>query len=303
MSNLPPTTKMHVNEVDTDVSLVRRLLATQFPQWADLHIEFVRSAGTSNALYRLGNDMVVRLPRIPKASLQVQKEQQWLPQLAPHLPLAIPTPLAMGIPGEGYPWDWSIYQWLEGETMSINNVADPQQAIDLAHFLKALHQIDTTGAPPPEEHNSTRGEHLITRDEQTRGLIAQLKDTFDAEAMTKIWDAALNAPVWDKPPVWVHGDLLQGNILIQNGRLSAVIDFGLLGIGDPACDVMAAWTLLSSETRQLFRETLEVDDATWLRARGWALWAGMVAYPYYKLSNPTLAGIAQRAVIECTSFE
>ena len=293
-----PTTRMHVDEVDTDVSLVHRLLATQFPQWADLHVEHVRSAGTSNALYRLGSDMVVRLPRIPKASLQVQKEQQWLPKLAPHLPLAVPTPLAIGIPGESFPWEWSIYQWIEGKTMSIDNEADRQQAIDLAQFVKALHQVDTTGAPLPGEHNSTRGEPLETRNEQSRRLIAQLKDTFDADAMIKVWDAALNAPVWDKPPVWVHGDLLQGNILIANGRLSAVIDFGLLGIGDPACDIMAAWTILSSETRGVFRDTLQADDPMWARARGWALWAGLVAYPYYKHTNPTLAAIAERAILE-----
>lgn len=290
---------MHADEVDTHVSLVRQLLAAQFPEWTELALKPVISAGTSNALYRLGSDMVVRLPRIPKASLQVQKEQQWLPKLAPHLPLAIPTPLAMGIPGEGYPWHWSVYRWLEGENKSIESLDDPQQAaIDLAQFITALHNIDPTGGPLPGEHNATRGLPLAMRDDHTRNLIDQLKDTFDADIMTKVWEAAVHATVWDKPSVWIHGDLMPGNILAINGKLSAIIDFGLLGTGDPASDVMTAWIFLSSKTRSIFHETLQADDATWLRARGWALWAGLVAYPYYKHTNPVLAAIAKRAINE-----
>jgi aminoglycoside phosphotransferase (APT) family kinase protein len=291
--------KMHGDEVNTDVSLVARLLTTQFPQWADLPIEPVHSAGTDNALYRLGDDMVVRLPRIHRATGQVDKEHQWLPRLAPLLPLAIPVPLAKGKPGEGYPWHWSIYRWLEGENATIERLADPRRAaIDLAQFITALQRIDATGGPPPGLHNFSRGEPLAMRDAGARDAIATLRGALDVEAVTAVWDAAIEAPAWSGPPVWLHGDLQSGNLLVVEGRLSAVIDFGGLGVGDPACDVMAAWTFLSAETRDVFRAALQVDDATWARGRGWALSVGLIALPYYQNSNPALAGIARRAIHE-----
>jgi len=297
--------KMHVDEVDVDVSLVDRLLAAQFPQWADLPIEPVHSAGTDNALYRLGDDMAVRLPRIQDATGQVDKEHQWLPRLAPLLPLAIPVPLAKGTSGEGYPWQWSVYQWLEGENASIERIADPGQAArDLAHFITSLQQIDPTNGPPPGSHNSFRGEPLALRDSETRAAIATLHSTLDADAATAAWEAALQAPAWDGPPVWIHGDLQSGNLLVERGRLSAVIDFGCLGVGDPACDLQVAWNLLSSQTRDVFRAALPVDDATWARGRGWALSVGLIALPYYQSTNPVLADISRRAIDEalaCTS--
>src|SRR5438552_4623341 len=174
------TSKMHADEVDTDASLVRRLLAAQFPKWADLPIERVPSAGTDNALYRLGDDMVVRLPRVPGATAQVDKEHKWLPRLAPHLPLAIPVPLAKGAPGEGYPWHWSVYRWLEGEAATIERIADPRQAAtELAQFIAALQRIDPTGGPPPGSHNSGRGVPLATRDSRTRAAIDALQGIID----------------------------------------------------------------------------------------------------------------------------
>ena len=291
--------KMHVDEVDTNVSLVVRLLTAQFPQWADLPIEPVHSAGTDNALYRLGDDMVVRLPRIHWATGQADKEHQWLPRLAPFLPLAIPVPLAKGKPGEGYPWHWSVYRWLEGENATSERIANPRQAAtDLAQFIAALQRIDATGGPPPGQHNSFRGEPLAMRDTRTRDAIAILRGTFDADAMTAVWDAAIKAPAWHRPPVWLHGDLQSGNLLAVQGRLNAVIDFGCLGVGDPACDVMVAWLYLSAETRDVFRAVLQVDDATWARGRGWALSVGLIALPYYQSTNPVLAGIARRAIDE-----
>jgi len=291
--------KMHVDEVDTNVSLVVRLLTAQFPQWADLPIEPVHSAGTDNALYRLGDDMVVRLPRIHWATGQADKEHQWLPRLAPFLPLAIPVPLAKGKPGEGYPWHWSVYRWLEGENATIERIANPRQAAtDLAQFIAALQRIDATGGPPPGQHNSFRGEPLAMRDTRTRDAIAILRGTFDADAMTAVWNAAIEAPAWHGPPVWLHGDLQSGNLLAVQGRLNAVIDFGCLGVGDPACDVMVAWLYLSAETRDVFRAVLQVDDATWARGRGWALSVGLIALPYYQSTNPVLAGIARRAIDE-----
>jgi aminoglycoside phosphotransferase (APT) family kinase protein len=288
---------MHVGEVHTDISLVSRLLAVQFPQWADLPIVSVPSAGTDNALYRLGDDKVVRLPRIHWAVDQVDLEQRWLPRLAPHLPLAIPVPLAKGMPGEGYPWHWSIYPWLEGETATLERIADPRQAaVDLAEFIVALQGIDATGAPSPGEHNSDRGVPLVTRDARTRAAIASCVGLLDTDTVTAAWQSALQAPVWRGAPVWIHGDLKADNLLAQQGRLSAVIDFGCSGVGDPACDVMTAWMYLPAEARGIFRTVLQVDDATWARGRGWALSVALIALPYYKDTNPVLAGIARHAI-------
>jgi aminoglycoside phosphotransferase (APT) family kinase protein len=243
--------------------------------------------------------MAVRLPRIHWATEQVNKEHRWLPTLAPLLPLAIPVPLAKGTPGEGYPWHWSIYRWLDGENATIERIADPRQAAtELAHFIAALQRIDPTGGPPPGPHNSSRGVPLATRDSHTRTAIEALQGIIDADAATAAWEAALQAPVWPGPPVWIHGDLQSGNLLAVEGRLSAVIDFGCLGVGDPACDLIVAWNLLSAETREVFRAALAVDDATWARGRGWALSVGLIALPYYQSTNPVLAGISRYAIDE-----
>ena len=285
--------KMHVGEVDIDASLVRRLLAVQFPQWADLPIEPVPSAGTDNALYRLGHDMAVRLPRIHWAA-GVDKEHEWLPKLAPFLPLAIPVPLAKGNPGEGYPWHWSVYRWLEGENASIERIVDLRQAAtDLAQFIVALQQIEPAGGPP-----ARRGVPLARRDQPTREAIAALRGTLDVDAVTAAWDVALEAPAWQGPPVWVHGDLLPGNLLVKQGRLSAVIDFAGLGVGDPACDLMIAWNLFTAETRGAFRAALAVDDATWARGRGWALSQALIFIPYYLDTNPAGVAVARRTINE-----
>jgi aminoglycoside phosphotransferase (APT) family kinase protein len=273
---------MHADEVDTDVSLVRRLLTAQFPQWSDLPIEPVPSAGTDHAIYRLGADMAVRLPRIGWATGQAEKERQWLSRLAGQLPLAIPVPLAKGTPGERYPWDWSVYRWLKGESATMERIADPcQAATDLAHFVAALHRIDLAGGPP-----AGRGVPLAMRDASTREAIAALHGMIDVHAVMAVWERALGAPVWHGPPVWVHGDLLPGNLLVERGRLSAVIDFGGLGLGDPACDLMVAWGLFSGESRETFREALSIDDATWARGRGHALSWALIFIPYYLKTNP-----------------
>ena len=294
-----PAGKMHVDEVGSDALLVRRLLAAQFPQWADLSIDPVHSAGTDNALYRLGDDKVVRLPRIQVAAGQVAKEHAWLPRLAPLLTLPIPVPLAKGIPGESYPWQWSVYRWLEGESATVERIADPcQAAMELAQFIAALQRIDPTGGPPPGAHNSFRGVPLATRDTATRSAISTLRGTLDVAAATSAWDAALQASAGDDAPVWIHGDLQPGNLLVQDGHLSAVIDFGCLGVGDPACDLIVAWNLLSAESRDVFRAALEVDDATWARGGGWALSIGLIALPYYQATNPVLAGISRYAIDE-----
>ncbi|MEW6733166.1 MAG: aminoglycoside phosphotransferase family protein [Acidobacteriota bacterium] len=290
--------KMHTNEVDTNIDLVARLLAAQFPQWADLLIEPVPSAGTDNALYRLGADMVVRLPRIDWAIGQAEKERQWLPILAPFLPLPIPVQLAKGKPGEGYPWEWSIYRWLAGESAMIEQIADPcQAAADLARFIVALQRIDIRGGPLAIEHN-LRGVPLIMRDASTREAIIALNGIIDSDVAMMVWEAALQAPQWDRTPVWFHGDLLAGNLLVQQGRLSAVIDFGGLGVGDPACDLMIAWSLFAGESREVFRTVLAVDDATWARGRGQALSQATIFIPYYLNTNPIGVGNARRLIDE-----
>ncbi len=200
---------------------------------------------------------------------------------------------------EGYPWHWSVYRWLEGENATIERIADPcQAATDLAHFIAALQRIDPTGGPLPGPNNSFRGVPLAMRDAPTRAAIASLRGTLDADAATAVWEAALQAPVWHGPPVWIHGDLQSGNLLAQRGRLSAVIDFGCLGVGDPACDSIVAWDLLSAEPRGVSRAALPVDAATWARGRGWALSVGLIALPYYQSTNPVLAGISRYAIDE-----
>jgi aminoglycoside phosphotransferase (APT) family kinase protein len=290
---------MHANEQPIDAALVRRLIAAQFPEWADLSTDAVASAGTDNALYRLGQEMVVRLPRIDWAIPQIEKEYLWLPQLAPHLPLAIPVPLAKGEPGEGYPWHWSINPWIEGENATLDRISDPAQfARDLADFITALHQIDTTGGPLAGTPNVSRGVPLAQRDRPTRSALDDLSglDLIDVPAATTAWDAALAAPVWERPPVWIHGDLQSGNLLALDGRLTAVIDYGCLGVGDPAVDLLPAWNLFSADTREIFRDAVQVDDATWARGRGWALSVSLIALPYYHVTNPTLAGISRYAI-------
>ncbi len=289
---------MHADEVDTDVSLVSRLLAAQFPRWAELPIEPIRSAGTDNAIYRLGDDMAARLPRIQGAIGQVEKEHRWLPRLAPRLPLAIPVPLAKGASGEGYPFPWSVHRWLEGENAATGRVADPRRAAaELARFVSALRGIDPTGGPLAVDCN-LRGVPLATRDAETREAIAALHGMIDADAATAAWEAALQAPEWSRAPVWFHGDLLPGNLLIEGGRISAVIDFGGLGVGDPACDLMVAWSLFSGESRDVFREAVAADDATWARGRGCALSQALIFIPYYLDTNPVGVGVARRAIAE-----
>jgi len=291
--------KMHADELDIDATLVRRLLVAQFPQWADLPLEPVLSAGTDNAIYRLGDDMAVRLPRIAGAIPQVEKEHRWLPKLAPHLPLAVPVPLAKGSPGEGYPWHWSVYRWLKGADATTGRIADLNQAAtDLAQFVVALQRIDPAGGPAPGPDNFFRGVPLAQRDAATRSAIASLDGVVDTDAVTARWEAALKAPGWEGAPVWIHGDLSSGNLLVEGGRLTAVIDFGCLGVGDPASDAVVAWTLLSGESRDVFRAALSVDDATWTRGRGWALSWALIFIPYYLDTNPVGVANARRTIDE-----
>ena len=271
---------LNADKNNINVSLVRRLINTQFPQWADLLIKPVEFSGWDNRTFHLGEYMSVRLPSDEDYSFQVENEQRWLPKLAPFLPLPIPIPLAKGEPGEGYPWNWSVYRWLDGKTASIDRIADLSQfATSLAEFLVALQGCDAADGPQAGPHNFYRGGDLAVYDAETREAIAALSDHIDVDTITEVWNTAL-ASTWHSPSVWVHGDIAVGNLLVENGELSAVIDFGQLCIGDPACDLVIAWTLFANKSRDAFRDVLKLDTATWVRARGWALWKALCwAFP------------------------
>lgn len=287
---------MHDGEVETDAALVRRLVAAQFPPWAGLPVEPVASFGTDHAIYRLGEHLVARLPRIESATRQVAKEAAWLPRLAPHLPLAVPVPRAMGRPGEGYPFAWSVCEWLPGQPASEPAADLTGVAVDLAAFVAALRRIDPAGAP--ERRRGSRGSPLAEGDEQVRRSVTELGDSIDGQAALRSWRESLDAPAWDGAPTWLHGDLLPGNLLLVDGRLSAVIDFGTLGVGDPACDLLPAWNMFAGESRHRFRAELGADDASWLRGRGWALCQAVSALPYYWDTNPGMVRQASRALAE-----
>lgn len=269
-------------EVPVDAALARRLIAGQFPRWADLPVSAVPTPGVDNATFRLGDRLSVRLPRFPRWVGQVAREQRWLPILAPRLPLRVPEPVAMGRPADGYPFPWSVYRWLEGEVATPEGLVDPAgAAADLAGFVNALRRIDPAGGPGPQWSNAFRGVPMgderdsLASEARVRPKIAALRGVVDTAAVTAVWEAALAAPAWEGPPTWVHGDLAVGNVLSVEGRLSAVIDFGTLAVGDPAVDLLPAWKLLPAAGRPVFRAALDVDDAMWARGRGWALAASL----------------------------
>jgi aminoglycoside phosphotransferase (APT) family kinase protein len=260
---------------EVDVETVRRLIAAQFPQWAGLSVRPVTASGWDNRTFHLGPDMVVRLPSAAEYALAVAKEQQWLPVLAPHLPLPVPGPLAVGSPGDGYPHPWSVYRWIDGEPAATARVDDRTTfAVALADFLLALQRVDPAGGPEPGLHNWFRGGPLRKYEVLLTGALDRV-EAMPRDAIMEVWAAALRSS-WDGRPVWFHGDVAPGNLLVRDGRLSAVIDFGTCGVGDPACDLAIAWTFLFGTSRDVFRERLAVDPATWVRGRGWALWKAVV---------------------------
>lgn len=288
---------MHADEFPSDVALVQRLLGNQFPELGRVAVSPLLSSGSSNALYRVGPDLLARLPRTPAVAEEVRKEHAWLPRFAPALPLAIPEVVALGAPGQGYPWHWSLYRFIEGETASEAAPRNlPEAAHQLAGFVAALQQIDATSGPPPGSHNSFRGAPLAQRDAAVRAAIQGFGGTISTSAAFQAWESALSAVPSSARATWIHGDLIPENLLTREGQLSAVIDFGLCGVGDPACDLMVAWTLLLPEARQVFRSALNPDRNTWKRARGWALSFGLIALPYYQHTNPGLARTAKHAV-------
>lgn len=284
---------MHDGEVDIDPELVRRLLAAQFPQLTDLPIREVEATGTVNAIYRLGDHLYARLPRVQGWAQDLDKEWQWLPRLAPHLSLQIPEPFAHGHPESSYPFAWAIYRWIDGQPYADALVDDEREAArELAQFVAELRRVAPVGAP--------RGGRRPLRelDAVTRAAIRSAADAIDSDAATAAWELALQAPAWNGTPVWIHTDLLRSNVLVRDGRLCAVIDFGGAGVGDPAADVIAAWSVLGPTGRGVFRDALDVDDGTWERARGFALHQAALIIPYYRETNPGFVAPAKRTVEE-----
>lgn len=259
-----------------DAALVRRLIAQQFPQWADLPVTPVKLDGWDNRTYRLGTELTARLPTHESYTAAVHKEHQWLPVLAPSLPVAIPEAVAKGSPGEGYPYHWAIRRWIDGETASLATVADLDEfARSIAEFILALQGIDAADGPLAGEHSFYRGTPPEYYHDETVEALAVLKGRIDTDLAREVWDAAL-ATSWDRPPVWFHGDIASGNLLVQNGRLSAVIDFGTSAVGDPACDLVIAYTFFTGDSRETFRDAVQQDPGTWSRARAWALWKALI---------------------------
>ena len=262
---------------EIDVSLARRLVDSQFPQWAGLPITTVEVDGWDNRTFRLGSELTVRLPSGSWYARQVEKEQRWLPVLAGELPLPIPAPVAQGAPEHGYPYAWSVYRWIEGEIALRAEIADLSAfAAALARFLIALARIDATGGPAPGQHNFFRGGPLTTYEQETHDAIETLGDEIPRDDVRRVWADAMST-TWDRDPVWFHGDVAGGNLLVRDGRLAAVLDFGSSGVGDPACDVVIAWTRFAGRSREAFRAELGADAGTWSRGRGWALWKALIS--------------------------
>jgi aminoglycoside phosphotransferase (APT) family kinase protein len=282
--------RMHEGEAEIDADLVRRLLRAQFPQWADLPIRRALPGGTDNAIYRLGDELAARLPRMDWAVPQIEKEARWLGRLAPHLPLAVPAPLAVGVPAFGYPFPWSVQRWLPGDNAGLEDLADSIEGAEtLAKFVRALQSIPADGGPIPDRNDSGRGEPLAPRDARVRESLVQLAEQvpdLDVAGITREWEAALAAPEWSRPRVWLHGDIHPGNLLALDGRLVGVIDWGALAVGDPAIDCLPAWCLFEGASREAYRRGLDVDAATWTRGRGWALSIAVIALPYYRDTHP-----------------
>jgi aminoglycoside phosphotransferase (APT) family kinase protein len=272
---------MHSDEVPTDVGLARRLIASQFPQWSGLTVRELAASGTVHALFQLGDDMVIRLPR--RTASDVEAEHMTLRRLRGRVPVEIPEPRAVGAPGEGYPWNWCIDSWLVGEHPVAGEISD-ELAQEIADVVLSLRVVETNGVPP-----SGRGSSLRRFDAAVRDALPELEGTIDTAKAVSLWEEVLAVPEWSNAPVWVHEDLMPANLLVRQGRLTGVLDWGSSGVGDPAIDLQPAWNALDTRTRPVFRTALAPDDAMWMRGLGWALWTGIRALPYYRETNPVLA--------------
>jgi aminoglycoside phosphotransferase (APT) family kinase protein len=291
---MPPA--MHADQIDVPAELVRRLLQEQFPQLAELSLEEVDSAGTVNALFRLGRDLLVRLPLTPRGNEGVRHEHAWLPWFAGRLPVRVPVLRGAGEPSLGYPCPWSVLEWIDGSVPDAGDLADPDGlATDLGVLVTAIRRLDPAGAPP-----AYRGQPIRTADVDVRVALAEiaadpdLRQEVDVAAATAAWGEVLAVPDWSSAPVWIHSDLLPGNLLVADGRLVGLLDLAESGLGDPACDAMIAWSLLPARGREIFRAAAGFDDATWARGRGWALSGALGGVRYYRRTNPAMADLARR---------
>jgi aminoglycoside phosphotransferase (APT) family kinase protein len=288
--------RMHPDELEVTEPIVRRLVDEQFPQWRDLPLRAV-SWGTVNAVYRLGADLCLRVPRRAVWAAALEQEVRWLPVLAPSLPVPIPAPVALGAPSGDYPAAWAVYTWLDGTPMlEAQRVDQTAIAGELAGFVQAMQRIDV----PPDAPASNRRVPLAALDEPVRASISGLAtDGIDIVAVTTAWEQALAAPSWSGSRVWMHGDLMPTNLLVRgDGGLAGVLDFGVCTTGDPACESLLAWMTLTTSSRPRYRELVGIDDAAWARARGWALAFAVLAAPYYRRTFPAFAGVARRAIAE-----
>lgn len=288
-----------MNEIKITTDLASKLISEQFPEFAHLKIKSVAEQGHDNRTYRLGNDMLIRMPTEESYALKVPKEQMLLPKLAPYLSIHIPVPIKMGVPSQSYPYPFSIYKWLEGTSINLLKLDTEmleQLAFDLAKFLKEMQNIDSVEGPSPGQHNWWRGDHVSVYDKGAREQISQLSGMINVQHAVDLWEKACKTK-WDNPPVWIHGDFAVGNMLIHNGKLSAVIDFGGMSLGDPACDLVIAWTYLSENSREIFINEMRLDQNTWLRARAWALWKA--TYELCQLEDKnTHAAVVQKRIID-----
>ena len=289
--------KMHENENVLSLTELREMLEAQFPQWAHLPIRSFESAGTVNTIYRLGEQFSIRVPKIESGVAQIEKERDFLPFLAKSLPLEIPKQVAIGTSSPSYPWTWAIYEWIEGINATLENIHSPNEnAQILARFIHALQRIPSQAGPKPGTHNYNRGEPLQNRNEATLKAIEQLKGQINTTIALEVWNAGLQASLNPLDITWIHGDLQAGNILARDGKITAIIDFGALGVGDKACDLMPAWNLFETEARFLFKNALAVEEDLWIRGRAWALSVAVIALPYYWKTNPTLAAISKYTI-------
>jgi aminoglycoside phosphotransferase (APT) family kinase protein len=288
--------RMHPDEIDIDEGLIRRLLRSQFADWSDLPIARVASPGTDHAIFRLGTSLSVRLARIHWAAGKGEKEAAWMPRIATHLPVAIPVPFAVGEAGDGYPWRWTIAPWLPGDDAFTRRPDLDDLASDLAAFVNALHGVDAADGPPPDAPRAGRGIPLPDREDEVRDALRRLSGVIDTDLAVRAWEEVRDAPGWQGRPIWIHGDLQATNLLVEDGRLTAVIDFGGLGVGDPAADLIPAWSIFEGSSREAFRKAVAADDATWARGAGWALSVGLVALPYYLDTNPVIVEWSRRSI-------
>ena len=294
-----PPPRLHDDQVDVDEALARRLLGEQMPEYAAMPLRRVRSGGTENAVFRLGEELAVRMPIHPGGVGGLLKEVRWLPAVSGHLSLQVPELVATGSPTEHYPFPWAVVRWIPGEDALTGRIDPlPEAARTIGGFVAELQRIDMTGAPPPGSEGFVRGLPLAGRDTAFRAALTRCVGLLDVERVRAVWEDALAAPDWDGPPVWLHADLIPGNLLLRDGRVVAVLDFGAMATGDPAYDVTAAWHVLDRDSRTVFREIVAADEATWRRARGLVVSGGVIALPYYLHTNPSMVATARRGIAE-----